>query len=163
MKATLLPLAAAFLASCAPHSEPTTFVGESWADLPPTPRPEWRRIETRFRQASYPCPALGLLHDFDRRTIERFLWSSNLDQTGQYHMTNADLGRFRVVGMTLDRLSPTDVPRFAGILCGEEPDPHHLKIVSVEISGDLQEGEKRMGNNRTVIFRSPKAPRARAE
>jgi hypothetical protein len=155
MKIAFLVLAAACLTSCSrPNIDYTEIVGKPWSG-PDIPRPEWRRIEARFRQASYPRPALGLLSEFDRATVQRFLWSPALDQTRQYLITNRDSGRHeRIVGMLLDRQTPTDVPRFAAILCGEAPDPHHVKITSIEISGILPEPENEIGNYRTVIFRS---------
>jgi hypothetical protein len=155
MKIAFVILTAACLASCArPNSDFIEVAGKPWT-APPTPRPEWRRIEARFRHASYPRPALGLLSDFDRETVERFLWSPVLDRTRQYCITNSDAGRHsRIVGMLLDRSTPTDTSRFAAILCGEAPDPHLSKIVSIEIIGVLPEHENSIGNNSSVIFRS---------
>ena len=155
MKIALITLVAACLASCArPNTDYIEIPGKPW-DGPGIPRPEWQRIEARFRNASYPRPALGLLSDFDRATVERFLWSPALDHTRQYCITNSDIGRHdRTIGMVLDRSTPTDVARFAAILCGEAPDPHHVKITFIEVYGVLPEHENTIGNNSTVIFRS---------
>jgi hypothetical protein len=153
MKIAILALVATCLASCSrPNTDYLEIAGEPWG-RPHIPRAEWQSIEARFRKASYSRPAFGLLSNVDRSTVERFLWSPILDHTRQYAITNSS--RYdRIVGMRLDRDVPTDVSRFAAILCGELPDPHHVKITAIEISGVLPEHENKMGNNRTVIFRS---------
>lgn len=150
MKIAFLVLAAACLAACSqPNSD---FHGKPWSGSA-IPRSEWQRIEARFRQASYPRPALGLLSTFDRATVERFMSSPFIGQSRQFSISNSKFGR-RTVGMLLDRTIPDDVSRFAAILCGEVPDPHHVKITSIEVWGVRPEDENMIGNNRSVIFRS---------
>lgn len=81
--------------------------------------------------------------------------SSFINSTRSFTIVNSDIGRHhRAIGLLLDREIPADVSHLAAILCGEAPDPHRVRILSVEILGVLPEHENRMGNNFTVIFRS---------
>ena len=152
MKIAIVILAAAVLASCArPNSDYVEIPGISGTG-PTIPHPEWQRIEKRFRQASYPRPALGLLSDFDSATVGRFMSSPFVGQSRQFSIGNSGFER-RTIGMILDR-DISDASRFAAILCGEATDPSHAKIISVEISGVLPKDQNKIGNHSTVIFRS---------
>lgn len=152
MNLAVTVLAAACFASCG-HSGYVEISGKPW-DVHAIPRPEWQRIEACFRKSSYPRPALGLLSEFDRATIEGNMASSFINSSRSFAILNSDIGQHkRVIGLLLDRDVPADGSHLASILCGEEPDPHRVRILSVEILGVLPEHKNHMGNNFTVIFR----------
>jgi hypothetical protein len=153
MKQAFALLAAACLASCG-HPGHVEHPDKPWG-APAMPHSEWQRIEARFKKASYPRPALGFLSDFDRATIEGNMRSPFINQSRGFTILSSDIGRHtRMIGMVLDRDVPADVSHLAAILSGEAPDPHRVKILSIEILGVLPEHENRMGNNLSVVFRS---------
>jgi hypothetical protein len=153
MKPAFALLAAACLVSCG-HPGHVEVPGKPW-DGTAIPRPEWQRIEERFRKASYPRPAFGLLSEIDRSTIEGNMTSPFINSSRSFTILNSDIGRHhRAIGLLLDRDIPADGSHLAAILCGEAPDPYRLRILSVEVLGVLPEHEDRMGHHFTVIFRS---------